>query len=95
MFGVSVSRGEAVTVITTSNGGLPVDHWANRATDIIISVGGQSHPEITEQAMVYKEQINHVIKHYMQEAINSNKTDLIAELSANGYEEIAEILRKM
>jgi hypothetical protein len=31
----------------------------------------------------------------MQEAINSSKTDLIAELLANGYEENAEILRKM
>jgi len=95
MFGLSVSEVGLVTVATTSNKGLSIDHWANRATDTIISVGNQSHPEITEQAKAYKEQINHVIKHYMQEAINSSKTDLIAELLANGYEENAEILRKM
>ena len=87
MFGLSVSQTGTVTVATTSNKGLPIDHWANRATDTIISVGNQSHPEITEQAKAYKEQINHVIKHYMQEAINSSKKQYPPLLKKRYYKE--------
>ena len=95
MFEVSVAQAGTVNVVTTDNGGLSVDHWADRATDTIISVGDKNHPEIVQQAKDYKDNIRHVIKTYMQEAINSSKTDTIAELERNGYEDVAAILRKM
>ena len=95
MFEVSVAQAGTVNVVTTDNGGLSVDHWADRATDTIISVGDKNHPEIVQQAKAYKDNIRHVIKTYMQGAINSSKTDTIAELERNGYEDVASILRKM
>ena len=95
MFEVSVAQAGTVNVVTTNNGGLSVDHWADRATDTIISVGDKNHPEIVQQAKAFKDNIRHVIKTYMQEAINSSKTDTIAELERNGYEDVAAILRKM
>ena len=84
-----------MSVVTTQNEGISLDHWAERATNTIVSVGSQSHPVIQEQAKAFKDQVFHVVRHYMQEAVNSNKTDLIAECEQGGYQEIAQILRKM
>jgi len=47
------------------------------------------------QAKAYKDNIRHVIKTYMLEAIKSNKTDTIVELERNGNQELATILRKI
>jgi|TARA_R110000803_G_scaffold38213_2_gene82493 hypothetical protein len=95
MFEMSVGNVGSVNVITTSNGGLSVEHWADRATSTIISVGDKSHPLISEQAEVFKGQIKEVISFYMKEAINSNKTTMIAELESKGYSEIADIIRSL
>jgi hypothetical protein len=95
MFEMSVGNVGSVNVITTSNGGLSVEHWADRATSTIISVGDKSHPLISEQAEVFKSQIKEVISFYMKEAINSNKTTMIAELESKGYSEIADIIRSL
>ncbi len=95
MFEISVAQAGTVDVVTTTNGGLNVDHWADRATEKIISVGEKNHPEIVEQAKVYRDNIRHVIKVYMEEAIKSSRTDTIVELERNGYEDVAAILRKM
>jgi len=95
MFEMSIAQAGTVHVVTTENGGLTVDHWADRATEKIISVGEKNHPEIVEQAKAYKENIRHVVKVYMEEAIKSSKTGTIAELERNGYVDVAEILRKI
>jgi len=54
MFEISVAQAGTVNVVTSNNKGLPVDHWADRATDTIISVGEKNHPEIVQQAKAYK-----------------------------------------
>ena len=95
MFEMSIAQAGTVHVVTTKNGGLAVDHWADRATEKIISEGEKNHPEIVEQAKAYKENIRHVVNVYMEEAIKSSKTDTIAELERNGYVDVAEILRKI
>ena len=95
MLEFSAAQAGIVSVIATENSGIPLDHWAGRATDTIVSVGSESHPVIREQAEAFKEQVLHVVKHYMQEAVKSNKTDLIAECEQGGYQDIAEILRKI
>ena len=95
MLEVSTSQVGNVSVVTTENEGISLDHWAERATNTIVSVGSQSHPVIQEQAKAFKDQVFHVVRHYMQEAGNSSRTDLIAECEQGGYQEIAQILRKM
>ena len=40
-------------------------------------------------------QIKDVISFYMKEAVNSNKTTMIAELESKEYPEIAEIIRSL
>ena len=93
MFDVSVAHSGTVNVVTTSNHGLPVEHWADRASDTIISVGQQSHPVIAEQANAFKDTIRHVVLHYMKEAVKSDRTTLIASLEAAGQKEMANLLR--
>ncbi len=39
MIEVSTSGVGSVDVVTTNNAGLPVEHWAQRATNTIVSVG--------------------------------------------------------
>jgi|TARA_Y200000002_G_C22429005_1_gene557156 hypothetical protein len=95
MLEVSTSQAGNVNVIATQNEGLSLDHWAERATNTIVSVGSQSHPVIQEQANAFKQEVLHVIKHYMSEAVKSSRTDLIAEFEQGGYKDMAEILRKM
>jgi hypothetical protein len=94
---IEFSKSEAgnVGVVTTSNGGLSTDHWAERATNTIVSVGSQSHPAIAEQANAFKEDVFHVVKYYMEQAVKSSKTTTIAELEQSDYFDMAEILRKM
>tara|TARA_R100001377_G_scaffold81488_1_gene61040 strand:+ start:1043 stop:1330 length:288 start_codon:yes stop_codon:yes gene_type:complete len=95
MIEFSKSEAGSVAVVTTSNTGLSTDYWAERATNTIVSVGSQSHPAITEQANAFKEDVFHVVKYYMEEAIKSSKTTAIAELEQADYFDMAEILRKM
>lgn len=93
MFDVSVTHSGTVNVVTTSNHGFPVEHWADRASDTIISVGQQSHPVIAEQANAFKDTIRHVILHYMKEAVKSDRTTLIASLEKAGQQDMANLLR--
>ena len=95
MIEFSESEAGSVQVITTNNAGLSVDHWAERATNTIISVGSQSHPLIAEQAKAFKEDVFRTIKYYMEEAIKSDNTSRIAELEQANHLDMAEILRKM
>ena len=94
---IKFSEAEAgnVTVVTTNNTGLSIDHWAERATNTIISVGSQSHPAIAEQANAFKAEVFRTIKYYMEEAVKSSKTTAIAELEQAEYFDVAAILRKM
>ena len=95
MIEFSESQAGSVSVMTTKDSGRPVDDWAERATNTIISVGTQSHPLIAEQAKAFKEDVLRTIKYYMEEAIKSDKTSRIAELEQADHLDMAEILRKM
>lgn len=85
----------SVSVQTTEDGGLSVDHWADRATNTIVSVGRNSHPLVAEQAEAFKGDVRNVVRYYMAQAVESSKSSLIAELVFAGETELAEILRKM
>jgi hypothetical protein len=85
----------SVSVQTTEDGGLSVDHWADRATNTIVSVGRNSHPLVAKQAEAFKDDVRNVVRYYMAQAVESSKSSLIAELVFAGETELAEILRKM
>lgn len=84
-----------VFVTTTQQKGHDPDFWAQSASDRIISVGNNSHPLIAQQAEAFKENVQKIILYYIQEAIKSDRTTLIAELEQQGQQEMANILRRL
>lgn len=84
-----------VSVVTTQNTGLSPEYWAERASHRIISVGGQCHPLIKDQADAFKRDIEKVIAYHVREAIKSDRTTLIAEFERQGHKDMADIIRKL
>jgi len=84
-----------VSVTTTEYKGHDPEYWAGQATNRIVSVGGNCHPAIAQQAEAFKEVVQATVCHYMKEAIRSDRTTLIAELLKQGHEDMAEILRRI
>ena len=84
-----------VSVATTDYGGHSPEYWAERVTDRIVSVGGNCHPLIAEQAEAFKEMVQTLVCLYMKEAIKSDRTTLIAELEKQSQPEMANILRRL
>jgi len=94
---IEVGSAEAgvVTVVTSENKGLDASHWAERATRRIVFVGGSCHPAIADQAEAFKDQVNKVVMFYMEQAIKSDRTTLIALLEQNQHSDTAEIIRRL
>ena len=84
-----------VSVATTQNIGHDPDFWAAQATKKIVSIGGNCHPLIAQQAEAFREAVLQQISYYMKEAIKSDRTTLIAELEKQGQQEMANILRRL
>lgn len=84
-----------VSVATSSNTGLSVDHWVDRALEKIIYVGDQSIPAIRDQAEAFKQHIRKVLDHYMRQAIKSDRTTLYNLLLQQGETQLAEIIRRL
>jgi len=84
-----------VGVATTQNIGHDPDFWAEQATKKIVSIGGNCHPLIAQQAEAFREAVLQQISYYIKEAIKSDRTTLIAELEKQGQQEMANILRRL
>ena len=84
-----------VLVTTTQNKGHDPEFWAQSAADRIVSVGGNCHPAIAQQAEAFKEAVRATALHYIKEAIRSDRTTLIAELERQGHKDMADIIRSL
>ena len=84
-----------VVVAVTSDGGHPPEFWAQTAADRIVSVGGNCHPAIAQQAEEFKAAVKATALHYIQEAIKSDRTTLTAELERQGHKDMADIIRSL
>jgi hypothetical protein len=87
--------GFQVDVQTTSNRGWTPEELADRALAKLISVSDTADEQIKAQALVFKDQIRHVLVFYMKEAIRSDRTTICAELEKQGQAELANIIRKL
>ena len=94
-FAASELRVGAVAVSTTENKGHDSEFWAQAAADRIVSVGGNCHPLIAQQAQAFKESVEKTVEFYMKEAIKSDRTTLIASLEEQGHKDMADILRRL
>ena len=85
----------SVVVATTQDKGHDPEFWAKAASDRIVSVGGNCHPLISQQAEAFKESVEATVSFYIKEAIKSDRTTLIAELERQGHEDMASIIRSL
>ena len=82
-------------VVTTQNTGLSIEHWADRCLEKIVQVSDNSVSVIKDQAIAFREDIRHVINHYMTNAIKSDRTTLYNLFIKQGHKDMAEILRRL
>ena len=84
-----------VDVATTSNGAHPVEFWAKRATDRIISVSDTAPPVIRDQAAAFKQHVEAVVLHYIKEAVKDNNSMISLKLTDAGHPQLAELIRSV
>ena len=84
----------SVTVKTTQNRGLSIEHWADRCLSKIVYVADVDSI-IKDQAEAFKENIRQVLIYYMTQAIKSDRTTLYNLFLKQGHRDMAEILRKL
>ena len=95
LFEASALEVGSVVVATTQDKGHDPEFWAKAASDRIVSVGGNCHPLISQQAEAFKESVEATVSFYIKEAIKSDRTTLIAELERQGHEDMASIIRSL
>jgi hypothetical protein len=91
----STSGGAALGLIkasSVSGRGFTPEELAEQALTKIVSVGGNCHPVIRDQAEAFKDQIRGVLVHYMKQAVRSNHTTLANRFRAAGHPELVKLL---
>ena len=73
--------------------GHPPEFWAERLTEKIVSTSDSEDPYIKEQARAYRDMIYKVCLIYIKNALKSYKATLIQDLSGQGSEDIAKIIK--
>ncbi len=94
-FEASESEIGNVIVTTTSNKGHDPDFWAETLADRVVSVGGNCHPLIAQQAQEFKDAVRATALYYIKEAIRSDRTTLTAEFERQGHKDMADIIRSL
>ena len=95
LFEASILEVGSVLVSTTQDKGHDPEFWAKAAADRIVSVGGNCHPLIAQQAEAFKQSVEKTVEFYIKEAIKSDRTTLIAELERQGHADMANIIRSL
>ena len=95
LFEASTLEVGSVVVATTQDKGHDPEFWAKAASDRIVSVGGNCHPLIAQQAEAFKQAVETTVSFYIKEAIKSDRTTLIAELESQGHADMASIIRSL
>lgn len=69
-----------VTVMTSNNGGHSIDEISDLLLRRLISVADTAPPVIKAQALQYQESLRILIRHYMAEAVRSDRATLAGKL---------------
>jgi hypothetical protein len=84
-----------VDVATTFNKGHPPEFWARRCVERLIQVSENAPPEIREQALAFRDQMEHVVLFHVKRAIQSDRTTVQNAVSEAGQPQLAELLRRV
>lgn len=84
-----------IQIHTTSFRGASPEELAERALNRLMYVSETADPMVKAQAMVYREKIREVLIFYMQEAIKSDRTTLMAQLRLQGRADMADLIKQL
>ena len=87
----SAQLGE-IKATSVSGRGITPEEVAEQALVKIVSIGGNCHPVIRDQAEAFKDEIRGVLVHYMKQAVRSNHTTLANRFRAAGHPELVKLL---
>ena len=83
-----------VTVMTSNNGGHSIDEISELLLRRIISVADTAPPAIKAQAVQFQDSLRIVIRHYMAEAVRSDRATLAGKLRREAPE-IADLIANL
>jgi hypothetical protein len=79
-------------IYTTDNRGFTPEELADMALEKIIFVGKDANPLLKDQAIAFKENIRGVLIHYLNQAIQSDRTTVANKLRDAGHPELIKLL---
>ena len=83
-----------ITVATETNKGHSPEYWAERATARICGISENAAPHIRQQAEAYRLAIYEQVLYHIKQAINSQVVTINGELTSQGHEDMANILKE-
>jgi len=84
-----------VDVNTTNNRGFTPEELAEQCVKKIISISDNAHPGVRDQARAFSKDIEKLIAHYMQQAVQSDRTSVYNALTDAGHPQLAELIRRL
>jgi hypothetical protein len=82
-----------VKVFVAENRGFTAEEIAERAIEKIIFVGNESAPEVREQALAYKAQIQEVLVKYLKDAQANERLTICNRLTEAGLSDAADFIK--
>jgi hypothetical protein len=79
-------------VHTPSNREMMPEEWAALCASKIMGVSDMAPAMIRDQAYAFRDQIEHVITHYMREMIRSDRYQLAKNLAMVGHADLAAMV---
>lgn len=84
-----------VDINTTNNRGFTPEELAEQCVKKIISISDNTHPGVRDQARAFSKDIEKLIAHYMQQAVQSDRTSVYNALMDAGHPQLAEHIRRL
>jgi len=84
-----------VDINTTNNRGFTPEELAEQCVKKIISISDNAHPGVRDQARAFSKDIEKLIAHYMQQAVQSDRTSVYNALTDAGHPQLAELIRRL
>jgi len=84
-----------ISVATTDFSGHTPEFWAERCTARICGISADAAPHIRQQAEAYRLAIYEQVLYHIKQAINSHVVTMNAELTTQGHQEMAKILKEL
>lgn len=85
----------SVRVETTSNRGFTAEELTEQLLNKLIHIADTAPPAIKDQAIAFRDAMRPAIVYYMKQAINSDRTTLIAKLKEAGHNDVADLIGRL